>query len=399
MDLRYFLLVNEEFTISFVVKNRIMLFADIIGHSDLKEKLVASVKNNRISHALLFLGNDGTGNLPLAVAFAQYLNCTQKGEKDSCGSCNSCIKFDKLIHPDMHLSFPIIGEKGVSAVYVKEFRKAFAQMPYFNYQDWMAFIESENKQGNITALECRDIISKLSLAAFEGEYKILLMWKPEFLRKEGNILLKIIEEPPPKTVFLFVASQADQILTTILSRTQLIRVPPIDAEAIEKALINRYQLPESEAMSISVMAEGSFREAMILANESTSSNEELFAEWMRICYMRNAKDTVHWIDANAGMGRERLKSFFAYGLHVIRDCFLNRYGSQQLLRVHNSQRGFIDKFSVFIHEKNLPHFTKLFDQSIFYVERNGNAKLILMNMALETGRLLHIPLPKAKTKV
>src|ERR1700742_1514717 len=253
-----------------------MSFSQVIGQSEVKQSLVELVQFNRLSHALLFLGQEGSGALPLALAFTQYMVCEKANAKsgptdpafltDACGICPSCVKARQFVHPDIHFSYPVIpkkaGERPVSTDYISEWREFITQYPYGNSYDWLQFIGAENKQGNITAQECNDIIHKLSLKSFESGYKILVMWMPEYLGNEGNKLLKLIEEPPANTLFLLVAENESLILQTILSRTQLVRIPLPETADIEKALIQRSGLGAEQARQIAVLCEGNYHEAL-----------------------------------------------------------------------------------------------------------------------------------------
>src|SRR6202035_5286750 len=253
-----------------------MLFSEVIGQREIKAKLRNLVEHNRLSHALLLNAPEGAGGLPLALAFAQYLVCdrvSDEGSKinfpsESCGVCPSCIKAAQLIHPDIHYVYPVVsrkpGDKPVSADFISEWREFISQFPYGTIFDWLQFIQADNKQGNISAHECNEINRKLSLKSFENGYKILIMWMPEYLGNEGNKLLKLIEEPPPNTLFLLVAENDSFILPTILSRTQLIKIPPLEAKEIEQALIERVRLPAEHAARIAAISEGNYHEAMQL---------------------------------------------------------------------------------------------------------------------------------------
>ena len=221
-----------------------MQFKEVIGQQKVKDYLLKSAQSDQVSHAQLFLGPEGCGNLALAIAYAQYLQCRNKGATDACGKCSSCIKANKLIHPDIHFSYPTVGSKAKSTDFLKEWRDAVEQQPYMNVYQWLQHIKAENKQGNITREECEAIIRKLSLRAYESTYKVLIVWMPEYLGKEGNRLLKLIEEPPVNTVFLLVAENANLILNTILSRTQQLRIHRLSDAAIKEALVERHQLSE-----------------------------------------------------------------------------------------------------------------------------------------------------------
>ncbi|NDE10644.1 MAG: hypothetical protein EBZ95_08775, partial [Chitinophagia bacterium] len=272
-----------------------MQFEKGIGQKEIKEQLIQMVQHNRLSHALLFLGKEGTGALSLAMAFAQYIVCEKVNGKisssqeaslfgapeptqdpatifsDSCGVCSACIKATQLIHPDIHFSYPVIprksGDKPISTDYITQWRSFITEHPYGNVFDWLQFIGAENKQGNITSEECNDITRKISLKSFESEYKILIIWMPEYLTKNGNKLLKLIEEPPPNTLFLLVAENEDLILPTILSRTQLVKIPLLSNLEVESALAQRMSVPIEKAQQIAALSEGNYREALHLLEQ------------------------------------------------------------------------------------------------------------------------------------
>jgi len=370
-------------------------FAEVIGQETLKEKLVQSVHEGRISHAQLFLGSEGTGALPMALAYAQFINCLQPSENDSCGSCSACIKYSKLIHPDLHLSFPFItkegteGSKLTAAYYLKEFRETFLEDPYLSYDSWMAALDSTSKKaGNINKAECVEIISKLGLHNFEGKYKVLIMWLPEYLQQMGNILLKIIEEPPAGTVFLLVAERHELLLGTILSRTQLVKVPRLSVEAITNYLKTQFELGEKEAHSIALLSEGNLREARALVHHEVSLNESLFINFMRSAYGSKGGEILVWLDKVSEMNREQQKNFLQYGLHIIRECFLMQYGSAKLVRLQDTELKFVTDFSPLILKQHMQEYNRILNDAIYYVERNANGRLVFHNLANEVERLL-----------
>lgn len=374
-----------------------MQFKDIPGHKDLKQRLIQSVKEGRVSHAQLFLGPEGSGSLALAIAYAQYINCDNQTTEDSCGVCSACIKYQKLIHPDLHLSFPFLPksnlkEKTTALAYLPEFRKAFIAQPFLSFNEWITTISSENKQGNINKAECHEIISKLMLAPFEAKNKVLIMWLPEYLKDEGNVLLKIIEEPPQNTIFLLVAEKQELILGTILSRTQLVKVPAIDADSLTEYLVEKHEVTEQEAHSIALLSDGNYNTAKRLLLEEIDLNESLFKEWARIAYSKDAKglELLPLLDKIAALGREKQKNLLAYGLHILRESLLYKYGSEIMVNLRGSELKFIQDFSPFIHKRNLPDIIKNFERSSYYIERNGNAKLVFHVLTIELGRLLHL---------
>ena len=321
-----------------------MQFEDVIGQEPVKKRLIDLIQHNRLSHALLFLGKDGTGSLALALAFAQYIVCNAAKNKninqsslfgetedpltkktietfDSCGKCPSCIKAQQFIHPDIHFSFPVVPQKSgtppVSNDYITEWREFIGQQPYGNSYDWLQFLGAENKQGNITAEECNQINHKLSLKAFESEYKILIMWMPEFLGTSGNKLLKLVEEPPPDTLFIFVAEDENAILPTILSRTQLIKIPVLDNNEVEKALIKKTGSSNERAVQIASMSEGNYRDALQMAHNEEYDWQKLLREWLNVIVKNNIAAQLKWIDEISQHGREKQKQFFRYFIHLL----------------------------------------------------------------------------------
>src|SRR6201985_1376823 len=263
-----------------------MGFKSVIGQAQVKQHLIELVRLNRLSHALLFLGPEGSGALPMALAFAQYVVCERaKGDLgDACGICASCVKAGQLVHPDIHFSYPVIpkkaGDKPVSTDYISEWREFIGQYPYGNAYDWLQFIGAENKQGNITAQECNDIIHKLSLKSFESGYKILIMWMPEYLGNEGNKLLKLIEEPPADTLFILVAENEALVLPTILSRCQLVKIPALDTTDIAEALVERARITPEQARQTASISEGNYREALQLLQHAGEDWQDLLREWL-----------------------------------------------------------------------------------------------------------------------
>jgi DNA polymerase-3 subunit delta' len=374
---------------------RCMLFADIPGHANLKAHLIQNARSGKISHAQLFLGPEGSGNLALALAYAQYLNCAAQNETDSCGVCPSCNKFNKLIHPDLHFTFPAIkkenakaGEQALSANFLPQWRKTFTENPFLNYHDWMTAIGAENKQGNISMAECHDIISRLTLAPFEAGFKVLIMWLPEFLGKEGNALLKIIEEPPQKTLFLLVAHDYEQILPTITSRVLMVRIPRLQPQEIATELSKRFAVSSDEAIGLALLSEGNYNAAIKMAQDEVNVNEQFFQDWMRKCYSHKGLEISQWVDMIAGLGREKQKNFLAYAVHMLRECLMFRIGQEELVHLKPGERQFVEKFSPFIHPKNLPDLTRVLEEAAVYIERNANPKLVFMSLSFDVEKLL-----------
>lgn len=370
-----------------------MQFRDIIGQQEIKQRLISSVKQGRISHTQLFLGGEGVGALPLAVAYSQYINCASPSDTDSCGSCPSCVKYAKLIHPDLHFTIPTIAieKKKLSNDFMEEWRAAFIENPYIGELQWLLKLDEEGKkQGNITAEECRDIIRKLGLKAFEAKYKTVIIWLPEYLRLEGNILLKLLEEPPEHTLILLVAQDADKVIATILSRAQTLKIPRLKDEEVMQELVGKYHVNEADAATLARVAEGNLSLAVSLVNAGRSDYFELFSSWMRLCF--NARKDIAnlsaWVEDCVKTGREFLKSFMGYCQHMMRASFLYRYGDPQLLRLSEQEADFVSKFSPFIHANNLQDLTKGFNDAAFHIERNADLKITFLDLSLYIGSLL-----------
>lgn len=369
-----------------------MQFSSIYGQDDLKHKLIQSVQNGRISHAQLFLGAEGCGALPLAIAYAQYINCQNPSPSDSCGVCPSCIKFEKYIHPDLHFTFPTIAidKKKTSNDFITEWRQALLDNPYMSELQWLMHLDEEGKkQGNITAEECRDVIRKVSLKSFEARYKTVIIWLPEYLKQEGNILLKLLEEPPPQTLFILVAQDADKVIGTILSRTQIVRIQPLSDAAITQALMDKCSLPTNEAHTIARVAEGNLALALALSTAGRSDYNQLFASWMRACYNRGMAPINQSIDSITGTGREFIKSFLGYSLHMLRSALLYRYAPQQLLRLSPEEHEFMGKFSFTMDDRNIPDLMKAINDASYHIERNADLRITFLNLSLYISHRLY----------
>ncbi|RYE29013.1 MAG: hypothetical protein EOP42_15370, partial [Sphingobacteriaceae bacterium] len=311
-----------------------MQFREITGQDATKQRLIATVKENRVSHAQLFLGPEGSGSLALAVAYAQYISCENKQENDSCGECNSCRKYQKLVHPDLHFSYPFFAKHkdDTALTFVDQWRKAFLKNPYLNLDEWRSYLDAANKQANINIAECHQIIRKLSFKPFESEYKILIMWLPEYLDKEGNTLLKIIEEPAQKTLFLLVAESQDDILNTILSRTQLVKIPALKDADVQQYLEQHHQT-EDLAAQIAYLSNGNLTSALHMIARNDSSYHELFARWLRLCFTNDGLKLIDFTEQVAKLGRENQKNFLQYGMCFIRECGMLISGARSLVHL------------------------------------------------------------------
>ncbi len=367
-----------------------MQFKSVVGQQALKKNLILGVKSGRISHAQLLCGSEGQGTLALAVAYAQYLNCENPGDDDSCGVCNACNKYQKLIHPDLHFTYPTIGANVLSANFMEEWRAAFLESPYFNSSQWLQRIGTENKQGNITAAETHEIIRKLSLKMFEGPYKVLIMWLPEFLGKEGNVLLKLIEEPTDNTILLLVTEDRDKILSTIQSRTQIVQLSRLSEEEVYNGLQLIYSLPSEQAATIAKISDGNFNAAIALIDEVENNFHEIFREWMLACVKSQMKDVLSKIEEMNTLGRVQLKNLLCYGLYVMRACILYNNGVYKQIIANTSDEPFISKFGQLINQKNIYPFAQEFSDAIYHIERNANPKITLLNLSLQVEKLFKV---------
>jgi DNA polymerase-3 subunit delta' len=375
-----------------------MFFRDIIGQHAIKERLINSVRDNRISHAQLFFGPDGCGTLPMAFAYARYVHCTNRGENDSCGTCPSCQKHDKLVHPDLHLVYPIALSKDlrVSTTVIKEFREAFLENPYLTLNDWFNKIEADNKQPVIATEESAEILKKLSLTTFEAEYKIMIIWMAEKMNPTAaNKLLKILEEPPDKTLFLLVTEAEDQLLRTIVSRTQLVKLSRLNDDDLTAALKVRFSLSEEDAARITFQADGSFAAAsqLITKDEQAIFNLQVFQKWMRACLKFNMSGVMESVDDFATAGRERQKQFLSYALEMVRESLLVNYADQSLIRIAGDEKNFVTKFAPFVHAANAYRFMNELNLALQHIERNGSAKIVFMDLSFKANELLNVPNP------
>ena len=375
-----------------------MLFSEIIGQQAIKERLIRSVNEGRISHAQLFLGPQGSGSLALALAYAQYISCKNKLENDSCGICPSCVKLNKLVHPDLHFVYPVALSKNVktSTDVAAEWREAFLDNPYITLFNWFELLEAENKQAVIGVEESAEILRKLSLTTYEAEYKIMIIWQAEKMNQQAaNKLLKILEEPPDKTLFLLVCESEDQLLRTIVSRTQLIKILKISDADLIQALVERNEISPEDAEKTAHLADGNYSEALLLIKENESAGQNLarFQKLMRASLKFDPKAVLTWIDEIADAGRERQKNFLNYALHIIRESLVLNYGNASLVKLGTSEQEFVQKFSPFIHSSNTEQFIEELNKAHYHMERNANAKILFMDLAFKFNELLNLPKP------
>jgi DNA polymerase-3 subunit delta' len=399
-----------------------MQFKDVIGQHQVKQHLVEMVQQNRLSHALLFLGKEGSGTLATAIAFAQFITCglnriSQQVEKsislfetdtpeisnvqsehaaDSCGTCPSCIKAHQLVHPDIHFSFPVITKKAgsppLSCDFFAEWRDFVKTNLYGNVYDWLQFIGADNKQGNITAQECNDIMRRLNLKSFESGYKILILWMPEYLGKEGNKLLKLIEEPPDNTLFILVAENESAILSTILSRCQLIKFPVIETSDIQQAVELKENCSSEQAKQIANMSEGNYREALHLLQHADENFYNLLREWLNSVLKYQLVNQGKFIDEMARLGREKQKQFLRYFTHLLEHALrlnvLTDDNKQVLIQsISTPEQEFISRLNKSITMEQQQVIAEELDKAAYYIERNANPKLLFHSLSI---KIFHI---------
>ena len=372
-----------------------MYFKDVVGQKEVKNRLIQSVKSGYIPHAQLFFGPEGAGKIVLSLAYARYLNCREKGETDACGKCSSCIKYDKLAHPDLHFVFPIIKnekkKKDICDDYLIEWRGFVLQNPYFNLSEWLNYIGSENSQGMIYAKESNEILRKLNLKAYESEYKIMLIWLPEKMHEScANKLLKMIEEPPSKTIFLLVSESLDQIIGTICSRTQSFPVPPIASEDLANVLSEKYDLSENSVSEIVHLAAGSYLKAIEIVEKSDEKAEflDLFITIMRNCWKRDIKNMKMKADTFAALGRERQKSFLSYAQKLIRENFIFRLNKPEINYLNKQEAAFSENFSRYVNENNVIDLMEELALAEKHVESNVNPRMIFFDLSMKIAVLL-----------
>lgn len=361
----------------------------IYGQEKAQADLLNFYQSGHLPHAILMLGKEGSGGLALAISFAQFLLCEQKGEGlEACGQCATCLKTKALVHPDLHFTFPSFppkpGVKTNSKNFIREFREFFARHPYGSVTDWLESIGAKDRQsGNISAEECKEMIESLSLKAMEGAYKIQIVWRPEYLGKEGNILLKLIEEPPSNTIFLLVAEQTDSVLETILSRTQLVRLQPMSNTAIQEALKHIYQIPEQEAAQAAVLADGNVAHALTILQENESDWLQLIKDWFNGVFTYNGNLIGKWVDQVSKLPTVQLKNFLMYAQqllgHTLRMSMIPGY--QAALASADAQ--FVQRLAARqFHYQTINQMDALIGSAIYHVERNANAKVVLLHLSV-----------------
>jgi DNA polymerase-3 subunit delta' len=376
-----------------------MRFADIIGQDDIKRHLIGTVKENRISHAQMLLGREGYGTLPLAIAYAQYINCQHRTDSDSCGECPSCRQISQLAYPDLHFVFPVPAtgstkEKPVSDTFFRKWSEFIKQNPYGSYQQWLDYAEAGNSQGLIRVDESSEIIRKLTMKSFNSGYKIMVIWLPEKMNSDAsNKLLKLIEEPYPMTLFLLVAENSENIISTIISRTQIVKVPRIADADLCAGLQRVAGTDAAKAEKIARISEGDFCKALEYCSQTAdlAQNLDLFIKLMRVSYSYKAPDMIALADELASLGREKQKALLAYSERMVRENLIMNRQLTSMARFTDDEGNFAQKFSRFIHPQNSGLIAEALDKASYHISRNASAKIVFLDTIITLARCLRMP--------
>ncbi|MDG1038521.1 MAG: DNA polymerase III subunit delta' [Polaribacter sp.] len=374
-----------------------MLFNQIIGQEHIKKHLKVSAENGRIPHAQLFVGKEGSGTLPMAIAYAQFLLCNFSDNADACN-----LKCDKLQHPDLHFAYPVTSNENVkkhpvSSLFLQDWRSFIATQPYGSLFNWLQHIGVENKQGVIGVDEAQEIVKKLKLKSFEGGFKVMIIWMAEKMNiSAANKLLKLIEEPPEKTVFILITESEEQIINTIKSRCQALHFPALSEQDISNTLVVDHQVSDNDAAKIAHQAEGNFNKALhLLQNDSSDIIfEQWFVAWIRTAFKAKGnaavvQQLIEWSDTIAKTGRETQKRFLDYCLQFFRQALLLNYKSDNLVFMETKTGFDLSKFAPFVHAGNILEIEKELNDAMYHIERNGNPKIILLDLSMKLTRFLH----------
>ncbi|MCA6078021.1 ATP-binding protein [Fulvivirga sedimenti] len=373
-----------------------MRFSDIHGMEDIKHQLVKSAAAGKIAHAQLFSGRPGAPNLPMALAYATYLNCESPTESDACGECAACTKNNKFIHPDLHFVFPVSGTKSVkskdaiSQVFLKEWRTFLQKTPNGTLEQWAAEYGGENKQVNISKEESRQIIRNLTLKAFEGKYKIMLIWLPEFFHPfAANGILKILEEPPENTVFLLVSNESERLLGTILSRTQMVQIRKHSPDEITQILSADSTIDPARIRQAARICDGDVNEAYRLLDKLDGDQHHTYVEWVRLCYDRSKMDElVRMAEDFHRSSKIEQKTLFQYGLNIMRECMIT-FHAPELSRSGEDEKSFLTKFSKLLSVTQVEEISARYNEALFHLERNGSPKMTFLDTSLQIMKIFH----------
>lgn len=380
-----------------------MKFSDIIGQNHLKNHLIQSATSGRVPHAQLFIGPDGSGTLPMAIAYAQYLLCKNIGEENSGGNDACNLKFKSLVHPDLHFVYPVattdaVKKNATSDQFADLWRSFLKDQPYGNLFDWYQYIDIKNKQGQIGVDEAQEVLKKLALKSFEGGYKIMLIWMADKMNTEAsNKLLKLLEEPPAKTVFILIAENEKNIIQTILSRCQVLKFNPLNAKEIEEALLENEKCERHEAALIARQSQGNYNKALQLVKNKDNGLpfEKWFIQWVRAAFRAKGnaaviQELIEWSEELAGLGRESQKQFLEFCIEIFRQSLLLNYNAADLVYYQTTVDSFkLEKFAPFVNGANIVEIFEELSNAIYHIERNGNAKMIFTDLSIKLTRLIH----------
>ena len=378
-----------------------MQFSEILGNRKLKKQLVNSVQHSRIAHAQMFFGEKSSPKLLLALSYAKYINCKNKSLDDSCGHCPSCTKYQNLTHPDLHLVFPVLSikkhKRPTSDDFVAEWREEVLKNPYIDLSVWFDIFSNENKTGKtgyIYTHEIESLNKKLLLKHYESEFRVVLIWLPENMQvNTSNKLLKLLEEPPQKTIFLLVSENTNLILKTIVSRLQIIKTPNYNSIEIEDILKDKFSSRNGEEIKkvISLTGGNLSLSVQMLQNDSfENKNFEEYQNWMRLCYSGNVLGLTKWVNHRASKGRRNHSIFLLYALKMIRNCLVFQFFDKKKLFITEREKIFLTNFHPFVHENNIIQITKIVEESIKNIERNANSKIIFYELSLQLMKLLKV---------
>jgi len=373
-----------------------MKFSSIPGLTETKQLLIDAVRGNHTAHAQLFVGTEGALNLPLALAFATYLHCENKGEHDACGTCAACSKNLKYIHPDTHFVFPLSNVKNdkdedrFKAEITKSWRSFLQEQPFGNLNDWTNYYGGEDKQALISREESREIIKTLSLKPFESPVKVMIIWQPELMHPSAaNGILKILEEPAPHTYFILVSNAADRLLPTIISRTQIVTVPLLHDEEVEQYLVENLAVESSKAGKIVQLAEGNLNLAQTLIDSPEDDNTKRFTEWMRACYRRSYGSLVAMADSYHDLDKLSQKNMMAYSMNMMRESLLAASSATEMNRVRGEELKFVQDFSKVMTLEKIEKSVTLLNDATYHLERNGSAKMIFLDLSLKISSTIN----------
>lgn len=371
-----------------------MFFKNIPGKEEVKQRLIATVQKGRIPHAQIFLGKEGSGNLATALAFASYIVCENRIDGDSCGLCNQCSKSHKFIHPDIHFAFPVVkyGDKKrehiTSEDFLPQWRTILKSNPYMGTGEWLEHIDAAEKLPNINVKECNDIMHKLNMMSYESPNKILIMWLPEYLGNEGNRLLKLIEEPTDNTYLILVAENQEQILQTILSRCQLVKIPEFANTEISLYLQKELNIAEDKALQIANLADGNINLAISIGNNEASDYSELLISWLRVAFKSDPVEVNRWIGTVSDLSKDEQKNFFEYGLHFFRQFNYRNLTQSNMVNLTQKELETATKMATIIDINKSEKIILLLNEAIENINRNINVKIMLFADTLAIGEVI-----------